>query len=272
MSSSTRPIPIAAAGAPRGNQRSRLARELLDSLEEAGLGGQVRLGVPCPVDDIPEVRVSTPTPRADAPHPGTEEGVSPLDALLRPSARPARGRLIEISGEPSSGRTALAYHLVASATARGELAGWVDLPDALDPRFLRRSGASLRSLLWVRPPHARAALRAAELLLKTGFGLVVLDLLGAEPGALERLGAAAWSRLQRGARGARATAVLLGSGRAAGPFASLAIYTDRCQALFDRGLFEGLDARGSAVRNRAGPAAGTAHPFRVLHRPVHPIE
>lgn len=263
-------IPI--ANRPNRDRATELLASLEDSLEKAGLGGQVQWGVPRPVETpaipAPRARI-TPLPSAEqaaGPNRAEEDGF-PLDVLLRPTERPSRGRLIEISGEPSSGRTALAYRIAAGATTRGELVGWVDLPDALDPRFLRRSGVDLGGLLWIRPPQLRAALRAAEFLLKTGFALVVLDLEGAPVRALEHLGSAAWTRLLRAVRGARTTAVLLGSERVAGSFATLGVYTEKCRPLFDRGLFEGLEASAVVVRNRTGPT-DTAYPFRVFHRPT----
>lgn len=267
-------------------------KQIEAALNRAGLAGQVHVGIrpepPLPTRDrMPRTApdpASFPAPRegragipehAGRPEPGhpdgqlrpgAEEVGFPLDGLLRPDERPDRGRLIELSGEPSSGRTALAYRLVAGATAGGELAGWVDLPDALDPRFLRRSGAVLERLLWARPPHARAALRAAELITKSGFAVIVLDLLGSSPHELERLGTAAWSRLLRAVRGARATLAVLGPQRVAGAFSTLGIHTERCSPWFERGLFEGLVGNARLVRNRSGPAQGECA-FRVLHRP-----
>jgi len=144
--------------------------------------------------------------------------------------------------------------------------GWVDLPNALDPRFLRRSGIDLSGLLWARPPHARAALRSAELLVRAGFGAVIIDLEGADPRELGRLGNAAWSRLLRAVRGTRSTAVVLGPERVSGSFSTLGFYTERCKSIFDRGLFEGLEGRAQVVRNRTGPTeVGARH--RVFHRP-----
>ena len=253
-----------------------LAR-LDDALSEAGLGGQIRTGASLRAARPSDARDPLAHPRTVTAHPpgGVAEteragevgrSLGGIDGLLRPLERPDQGRLIALSGEPSSGRTALAYRLAAGATARGELCGWVDLPDALDPRFLRRSGANLEGLLWTRPPHARAALRAAELMIKTGFAVVVVDLEGARERELARLGAAAWTRLLRAVQGTRGTAVVLGPERVSGSFPTLGIHTERCQPVFDRGLFEGLEGCARVVRNRTGPT-DTSFPFRVFHRP-----
>lgn len=225
-------------------------------LQKAGLGGRVRVGVPLPVVD-PLHRVISPSP------PGAEADDA-LNVLLRPSRGEPRGRLIEIEGGPSSGRTALAYRLAAGA--RG-LVGWVDLPNALDPRSLQRAGVELGGLLWIRPVRTGAAFRSAELLLRTGFALVVVDLEGAAQHALERLGPPIWSRLWRAVREARATTVLLGTKRTSGSFATLGLYTERRRTLFDRGLFEGLEISATIGRNRAGPT-GTEYDLRLSHRPA----
>ena len=189
--------------------------KLRELLLEAGLFDRVRVGAPCPPAEAP-----VPVPRTHRTAiekqstPGAEEAFSP-DALLRPHSRAAahanEGRLIELAGARSSGKTALAYRMAAGATSRGELVGWVDLPNALDPRFLLRAKVRLEDVLWVRPPNLSAALRSAELLVKTGFALVVLDLEGARPRELAQLGASVWTRLLRALRESRGTALLLGA-------------------------------------------------------------
>lgn len=203
---------------------------------DAGLSGQVHIGARSHSFEPPRI----------------EEGVAPLDAFLGLGQTAARGRLIEVYGRTGSGRTALCYRLALGAIARGEWVGWVDLPDALDPRSLRRAGVRLESLLWVRPREVSAALRAAELLLRAGFPFVALDLDGASPHALARLGAAAWTRLGRAVRESRATAVLLGSERRAGSLAAQALYTEQRRARFAAGLFEGFDSHATrALRAHA---------------------
>ncbi|HXZ86419.1 MAG TPA: hypothetical protein VEI82_13130, partial [Myxococcota bacterium] len=126
--------------------RSRTAAERVDHLREllldAGLADRVRVGAssPPPEARLPSSRTHRTQERKNEPTPGTEEPFSP-DALLRPTS--SEGRLIELGGELSSGRTALAYRLAALSSARRELVGWVDLPDALDPRYLQRAGVRL---------------------------------------------------------------------------------------------------------------------------------
>jgi len=258
------------APSQRTQQTERTQDEALDGLlhdlREAGLDGQVRLGSAIRATGPLETAARRAPALDPPPYEEVEDRFAP-DALLQPGVRPDQGRLIELSGARSSGRTALAYRMAAGTTARGALVGWVDLPNALDPRFLRRAGLDLSRLLWARPRDLAGAMRSTELLLRAGFATVVLDVEDAPARELARLGAAAWTRLLRAVRGTRATAVLLSSQRVAGSFATLGLYTERSRPLFDRGLFEGLDVRASVVRDRAGPT-GAELPFRVLHRPT----
>jgi hypothetical protein len=232
--------------------RKELRRERLEVvLRESGLADQVRIGA----------TIWTGSVSVEPPSPA-------LDPLLH-RLTTARGQLIEISGGLSSGRTALACRLAAETTGRGELVGWVDLPDALDPRSLRRAGTVLRSLLWARPRGVNEAFRCAELMLRTGFALVVLDLHGAPPRKVARLPVPVWARLLRAARGGRAMALLISAERLAGGTPTLGLWTERQKALFEGGLFEGIEAYASIVRDRSGPTGGE-HPLRALQRPHGP--
>jgi len=226
--------------------------ELRRILQQSGLSGRVLVGSAAPAPEV--------LPRSSS------RLVPTLDERLGIGRIPSRGQLIELVGDASSGRTALAYRMAAGTVAGGALAAWVDLPNALDPRFLRRTGIDLRSLLWVHPPGLQAALKAADLLARTGFATVVLDLDGAAPGALAKLGATPWTRLLRSARENRASVVLLASERCVGSAAGLALYTERRQARFEAGLFEGFDACASVLRDRARAGTADRHALHVLHR------
>jgi hypothetical protein len=155
--------------------------------------------------------------------------------------------------------------MAAGTTARGELVGWVDLPGALDPRSLARCGVELGSVLWVRPPRLQVALRSAELLLRAGMALVVLDLEAAAGRELERLGPAVWLRLVRALRGARSTLLLLAPRPLAGSGASLGLETRRSRARFESGLLEGLDAILRVTRSRETHSPDSLH-FQLHHR------
>ncbi len=212
----------------------------------------------------------SPSPSPSTPQPSSwaEETAFPPDALLRPQEGGRDGNLIELSGPPSTGRTSLAYRAAWATAARGELVAWIDLPDALDPRYLRRTGMDLATLLWVRPADPQGALRAAELVLKAGFALVVIDLEGASARSLASLGPALWTRLARALRSARAQALLIAPERVAGVFATLALGLERRRSMFEHGLFEGIETRARVMRRRTGPS-GEELTFQVFQRP-HP--
>jgi recombination protein RecA len=75
-------------------------------------------------------------------------GVSELDAPL--SGGFPRGSLVELCGDASSGRTSLAFSLLAQATERQEACAFVDVSDSLDPISLAAAGVELSRLLWIR--------------------------------------------------------------------------------------------------------------------------
>src|SRR5580700_7686993 len=75
-------------------------------------------------------------------------GVTELDAVLGGGF--PRGSLVELCGPCSSGRTSLAFSLLAQATERQEACAFVDVSDSLDPVSLAAAGVELPRLLWVR--------------------------------------------------------------------------------------------------------------------------
>jgi hypothetical protein len=134
-------------------------------------------------------------------------GLPELDARLG-GGFPS-GRLSEICGAPSSGRTALAHCLLSETLARGLLAAWIDLADAFDPASAAATGSDLERLLWVRARSEDEALRSCERLLRTeGFELIFLDLARAmrpEAGIRD----VSWLRLARLAASTRTTLIAL---------------------------------------------------------------
>jgi hypothetical protein len=152
-----------------------------------------------------------------------------------------RGRLSEIVGAPSSGRTALMHAFLAAATRRGEIAAVVDLPDALDPITLGAAKADLARVLWVRPSALKTALKCAEIILATGgFGLLVLDLDQAD---LRRLPLHVWPRLARAAREGGAALVIMSQRRITGSFARTTLALMPGRAFWRQRLFEGMGIR-----------------------------
>ena len=110
-----------------------------------------------------------------------------------------RGRISEITGPRSSGRTRLLHSVLAASTGQDECAALVDTSDAFDPPSAAAAGVKLEKLLWIRcGANAEHALRAADLLIQAGgFGVVALDLIEAAPRALARIPPTAWFRFRR---------------------------------------------------------------------------
>ncbi|MCH2171626.1 DNA recombination/repair protein RecA [Myxococcota bacterium] len=177
-------------------------------------------------------------------------GIRTLDGKL--GGGMPRGRLSEISGPASSGRTSLALALLAGVTTRGGVCAVVDLADALDPASVEAAGVRLGNVLWVRPHDLRQALRCSEHLLEaSGFDLVLLDLA---PGSGIAAGPsrAAWIRLSRSAASTGTSLVVLSTQRLTGSQAALALELAPAKVNFSTppGLLEGLETRGALVRTR----------------------
>ncbi|MGE3273917.1 MAG: hypothetical protein AB7O67_02315 [Vicinamibacterales bacterium] len=153
-----------------------------------------------------------------------------------------RGRLSEVVGPASSGRTSLAWAWLGAATRRGEWAALIDTFDRFDPASAADCGLRLDRLLWVRGqaisktagaidpgwrPGMRTAsgpgtlveraldraLKALNLVVQSGVcTAVVLDLADAPAAGLARIPASTWLRLQRVIDGTETTCLLIGPG------------------------------------------------------------
>lgn len=110
-----------------------------------------------------------------------------------------RGTIIEILGESSTGRTALAHSMLATATLGDEVAAWIDCNDSFDPASAASTGADLGKMLWVQCQHRlETAVKAVDMILHSGgFGLVVLDLCDVTAAALQRVPVSYWYRIRR---------------------------------------------------------------------------
>jgi recombination protein RecA len=91
-----------------------------------------------------------------------------------------RGRVTEIYGPESSGKTTLCLHLIAEAQKRGGLAAFVDMEHALDPTYAARIGVDIGKLYVSQPDTAEQALEITEALVRSGaLDVVVLDSVAA---------------------------------------------------------------------------------------------
>ena len=142
-----------------------------------------------------------------APLPPFVTSVAPLDRLLGGGL--PRGQLVELIGRRTSGRFSIVLSALAAATGAAETTALVDLGDSFDPQAAEIAGTALERILWVRPRRLKEALLSTEMLLSTGFPLVVLD-LGQPPIPGGRGAQAFWLRLARAAS-ARGTALLVSS-------------------------------------------------------------
>ena len=102
-----------------------------------------------------------------------------LDTALGIGGIP-RGRVTEIYGPESSGKTTLALHIVANAQKNGGIAAFIDAEHALDPIYTRNLGVNIEELLLSQPDSGEQALEITEILLKSGaLDVIVIDSVAA---------------------------------------------------------------------------------------------
>jgi recombination protein RecA len=102
-----------------------------------------------------------------------------LDIALGVGGLP-RGRVIEIYGPESSGKTTLALHTVAEAQKKGGICAFIDAEHALDPIYARKLGVNVDDLLISQPDHGEQALEIADTLVRSGsIDVLVIDSVAA---------------------------------------------------------------------------------------------
>lgn len=102
-----------------------------------------------------------------------------LDLALGVGGMP-RGRIIEIYGPESSGKTTLSLHIVAEAQKRGGTAAFVDAEHALDPEYAKRIGVKINDLLISQPDTGEQALEIVDTLVRSGaVDIIVVDSVAA---------------------------------------------------------------------------------------------
>jgi len=128
-----------------------------------GQGSIMKMG-----DDAAQVRVAAvPT------------GAISLDLALGVGGVP-RGRIVEIFGPESSGKTTLLYHILASAQKAGGICAFIDAEHAMDPAYAKRIGVDVDELLVSQPDHGEQALEIADLLIRSGaVDVVAIDSVAA---------------------------------------------------------------------------------------------
>src|SRR6202790_5605654 len=146
------------------DDRSKLLEAAISQIEKSyGKGSIMRLGsrdVLVPVSVIPS-------------------GCLSIDAALGVGGFP-RGRVIEIYGPESGGKTTMTLHVIAEAQKLGGQAAFIDAEHALDPSYARKLGVDVDNLLVSQPDHGEQALEIAETLIRSGgLDVIVIDSVAA---------------------------------------------------------------------------------------------
>ena len=154
---------MAEAAVSPSDERIKALKMAIDKIEkDFGKGAIMKLG------DKPAVSVETiPT------------GALALDVALGVGGIP-RGRIIEVYGPESSGKTTLAQHIVAECQKKGGIAAFVDAEHALDPEYARNLGVNIDELLISQPDTGEQALDITEELVRSGaVDIIVVDSVAA---------------------------------------------------------------------------------------------
>jgi recombination protein RecA len=102
-----------------------------------------------------------------------------LDVALGVGGLP-RGRIVEVFGPESSGKTTLVYHVIAEAQRRGGICAFIDAEHAMDPGYAKRVGVNIDELLVSQPDTGEQALEICELLVRSGaLAVVAIDSVAA---------------------------------------------------------------------------------------------
>src|SRR5438270_383063 len=106
-------------------------------------------------------------------------GALSLDLALGVGGIP-RGRIVEIFGPESSGKTTLLYHVLSEAQKVGGICAFIDAEHAMDPLYAKRIGVDVDELLVSQPDHGEQALEIADLLIRSGaIDVVAIDSVAA---------------------------------------------------------------------------------------------
>ncbi|MCL3837409.1 recombinase RecA [Aeromicrobium duanguangcaii] len=146
----------------RANKDKAIENALAQIDRSYGKGAVMRLGdqARAPIEIIPTGAIS-------------------LDVALGIGGLP-RGRVVEIYGPESSGKTTVALHAVANAQKAGGVAAFIDAEHALDPEYARKLGVDTDALLVSQPDSGEQALEIADMLIRSGaLDIIVIDSVAA---------------------------------------------------------------------------------------------
>jgi recombination protein RecA len=212
-----------------------------------------------------------------------------LDAAIGVGGVP-RGRIVEIFGPESSGKTTLCYHVMAEAQKVGGTCAFIDAEHAMDPAYARRIGVDVDELLVSQPDNGEQALEIAELLIRSGaLDVVCIDSVAALvpkaeiegemgdslPGLQARLMSQALRKLTASISKSKCLVIFINQirmkigvmygspetttgGNALKFYASVRMEIRRIGAIKDRDSVVGNQTRVKVVKNKMAP------PFRVV--------
>src|SRR5579859_2454505 len=145
-----------------GDRDKALETALLQIERQFGKGSVMRLGeeTRVPVEIIPSGSIA-------------------LDVALGLGGYP-RGRIVEIYGPESSGKTTVALHAIANAQKAGGIAAFIDAEHALDPEYAKRLGVDTDALLVSQPDTGEQALEIADMLIRSSaIDVIIIDSVAA---------------------------------------------------------------------------------------------
>jgi recombination protein RecA len=157
MAANSRPVPDRA-----GDKEKALEAALIQIERQFGKGSVMRLGdeARVPIEVIPSGSIA-------------------LDVALGIGGYP-RGRVIEVYGPESSGKTTVALHAVANAQKAGGIAAFIDAEHALDPEYAKKLGVDTDALLVSQPDTGEQALEIVDMLVRSGaIDIIVIDSVAA---------------------------------------------------------------------------------------------
>ena len=151
------------SAANKGDDRQKALDAAMAMIEkDFGKGAVMRLGD----DDRPPIQAIS-------------SGNTAIDIALGVGGFP-RGRIVEIYGPESSGKTTVALHAIASAQKTGGIAAFIDAEHALDPEYARLLGVDTDNLLVSQPDTGEQALEIADMLVRSGaIDIIVIDSVAA---------------------------------------------------------------------------------------------